>query len=232
MDIILIPGLWLDASSWDDVTPHLEQAGHRTHAITLPGMESRDADRSAVTRADCVEAIVDAIDAANGHVVLVGHSMGAGLAYAALDARPDRVARAIYVGGFPDADGSSGEFPSVGGEIPLLDWSDFDEADLTDLDADARARFAERAIPSPARMTSDPQRLSDERRYEVPVTVVCPEFNADMLREWIADELEPVDEFNRINDVTYVDLPTGHWPQFTKPAELARVILDAIGSGS
>jgi hypothetical protein len=29
--------------------------------------------------------------------------------------------------------------------------------------------------------------------------------------------------------VSYVDLPTGHWPQFTRPDDLARVILDAIG---
>ncbi len=43
MDIILIPGFWLDGSSWDEVVPALEQAGHRTHALTLPGMESKDA---------------------------------------------------------------------------------------------------------------------------------------------------------------------------------------------
>jgi hypothetical protein len=27
MDIILIPGFWLDASSWDDIVPALERAG-------------------------------------------------------------------------------------------------------------------------------------------------------------------------------------------------------------
>lgn len=229
MDIILIPGLWLDASSWDRVVPHLEEAGHRPHPITLPGMESPDTDRSAVTRADCVDAIVSVIDAADEPVVLVGHSMGAGLAHAAVDARPARVARAIYVGGFPEPDGSSSEFPTENDEIPLLDWSDFDTADLADLDEDALARFRERAIPSPARMVSDPQRLSDGRRYEVPVTVVCPEFDVATLKRWIDDDLEPVRELSEIRDVTYVDLPTGHWPQFTRPDELAGVILAAIG---
>ena len=29
-------------------------------------------------------------------------------------------------------------------------------------------------------------------------------------------------------DVEFVDLPTGHWPQFTKPKELAEAILAAI----
>ncbi len=232
MDIILIPGLWLDASSWDEVVPHLEDAGHRARALTLPGMESRDADRSAVTRADCVDAIVSAIDSTDGPVVVVGHSMGAGLAYAAVDARPDRVAHAIYIGGFPDAHGSASEFPSENGEIPLFDWSDFDEADLRDLDEAARAEFRERAIPSPARLVSDPQRLSDERRYDVAVTVVCPEFDSETLKKWIDDDLEPVREFTKIENLTYVDLPTGHWPQFTKPEELAQLILEAIDSNT
>lgn len=228
MDIVLIPGLWLDGASWDQVSPHLEDAGHRVRAITLPGMESRDADRSDVTRADCVAAVVAAVDEAEGPVVVVGHSMGADLAHAAVDARPDRVARAIYIGGFPSGDGSTSPFPSESGEIPLFDWTDFDEADLRDLDEDGLARFRERAIPSPAGMTADPQRLSDERRYRVPVTVICPEFTAEDIQGWIAEDMEPVRELGRISDVTFVDLPTGHWPQFTKPRELAETILDAI----
>ena len=35
MHIILIPGLWLDASSWDGIVPTLQSAGHVTHAVTL-----------------------------------------------------------------------------------------------------------------------------------------------------------------------------------------------------
>ena len=58
MDIILIHGLWLDGSTWDAVVPHLEAAGHRPHALTLPGMESKDADRSGITLSDHVDAVV------------------------------------------------------------------------------------------------------------------------------------------------------------------------------
>ena len=75
MDIVLIPGLWLDASSWDAVAPALEAAGHRAHALTLPGMDSPDADRSSITLADHVAAVVAAIDAVDpvaGPVVVVG----------------------------------------------------------------------------------------------------------------------------------------------------------------
>jgi hypothetical protein len=37
-----------------------------------------------------------------------------------------------------------------------------------------------------------------------------------------------VAELGRLHDVEYVDLPTGHWPQFTKPAELGEAILAAV----
>jgi pimeloyl-ACP methyl ester carboxylesterase len=233
VDIILIPGLWLDGSSWEKVVPALEQAGHRTHPLTLPGMESKDTNRSEITLRDHVDAVVDAIDScgSDGQVVLVGHSAGCGIAHAAVDARPDRVARAVYVGGFPTGDGDAvaDGYPAENGEVPLPDWSAFEEEELVDLDDEARAAFRERAIPSPEHVTRDPQQLSDERRYDVPVTVICTEFTSQMLRDWVERGLAPVREFARIRDVEYVDLPTGHWPQFTRPEELARTILASVG---
>jgi pimeloyl-ACP methyl ester carboxylesterase len=231
VNIILIPGLWLDASSWDDVVPALEQAGHTAQPLTLPGLAAKDADRSGITLADHVDAVTAAIDAGGDErVVLVGHSLGAGIAYAAGDARPDRVARAIYIGGFPAADGEAlGDgFAAEQGEVPLPDWDSFDDGDVAGLDDAARARFRERAIPVPERVTTDSVHLSDERRYDVPVTVICPEFTADQLREWIAQDMEPVREFTKIRNVEYVDLPTGHWPQFSRPADLAQAILGAV----
>jgi pimeloyl-ACP methyl ester carboxylesterase len=237
MDIILIPGLWLDGSSWENVLPTLEQAGHRTHPLTLPGMDSKDADRSGITRRDHVNAVVaaiDSLDPADGKVVLVGHSAGGALAHAAVDARPDRVARVVYVSGFPLADGESdpGGYPAGNGEVPLPDWSVFDDADLADLDDKARAEFRERAIPSPEQVTRDPQQLSDECRYDVPVTVICTEFTSQMLRGWVERDLAPVRELPKIRDVEYVDLPTGHWPQLTRPEELGRAILASIDRGT
>ena len=35
-------------------------------------------------------------------------------------------------------------------------------------------------------------------------------------------------ELAAVHDVEYLDLPTGHWPQFTKPRELAEAILAAV----
>jgi pimeloyl-ACP methyl ester carboxylesterase len=193
-------------------------------------MESKAADRSMITLRDHVDAVVDAVDAAASEVVLVGHSAGGAIAHAAVDARPDRVARVVYVGGFPTGDGhaAAAAIPAEGGDVPMPDWSAFDDDELADLDDVARAEFAERAIPSPARVARDPQQLSDGRRYGVPVTVIATEFTSEMLRAWIDQGLAPVQEFTKIRDVEYIDLPTGHWPQFTRPDELGRAILASV----
>jgi pimeloyl-ACP methyl ester carboxylesterase len=233
MDIILIPGFWLDASSWDEVIPALRQAGHRVQALTLPGMESKDADRSQITLRDHVDAVVeviDSVDPASGKVVLVGHSGGGAIAHAAADARPGRVARVVYVDSFPMGEGGliNDELPVENGEVPLPDWSLFEKEDLVDLDDDLRAAFRERAIPTPVHVASDRQRLSDERRYDVPATVIACEFSSAQVRDWMAQDHPAMRELARIRDVGYIDLPTGHWPQFTKPAELGQAIVASV----
>ena len=233
MDIVLIPGLWLDGSSWDDVIPSLQQAGHRTHPLTLPGMESKDVNRSTITlrdHVDAVIAVIDSFDPADGDLVLVGHSGGGAIAHAAVDARPDRVAHVVYVDSVPLGEGGviNDEFPAENGEMPLPDWSRFEEQDLIDLDDELRTRFRERAIPSPARVASDPQQLFDERRYDVPITVISSEFPSAVTRELIEQGHPFVSELAKVRNVNYVDLPTGHWPQFTRPEELGRAILASL----
>jgi pimeloyl-ACP methyl ester carboxylesterase len=236
VDLVLIPGFWLDGSSWDAVVPVLEKAGHRTHALTLPGMDSPASDRSGIGLREHVDAVVEVIDAlapSAGPVVLVGHSGGGAIAHAAVDARPDHVARVVYVDSVPLGDGGviNDELPVRGGEVPLPDWSVFDDEDLVDLDDGLRAEFRERAIPTPARVCSDRQQLSDERRYQVPVTVIACEFSTATLRGWMAEQVPFVRELAAVHDVELVDLPTGHWPQFTRPEDLGRAIAAAVAPG-
>lgn len=229
----MIPGFWLDASSWAEVVPVLEQAGHRVRALTLPGLESPDADRGGIRLRDHVDAVVAAVDEVDGPVVLVGHSGGGAIAYAAADARPDRIARVVYVDSGPLGDGRAinDGLPAVDGEIPLPDWSRFDEADLVDLDDELREAFRARAVPEPQGVAHDAQVLTDERRYDVPATIIACQFPSALLRDWIVQGHPYVAELAAVRDVEYVDLPTGHWPQFTRPAELAQTILAAVDQG-
>lgn len=224
MDVILVGGLWLDASVWDDVVEALARLGHRGVAVALPGQGDQDAS---ATLEDQLAAVVGAIDAAQGRPFVVGHSAASTLAWLAADARPDRVAGVALVGGFPLAAGARyAEFfppPEVALEFP--GWDAFEEDDVRDLDATARQAFLARAVPVPAGVANAVVTYASERRFAVPVTLVCPEFSAEAARGWVA--AGDVPELARAEHVTYVDLDTGHWPMLTSPTELARVLADA-----
>lgn len=230
MDIILVPGFWLDASSWDEVTPPLAAAGHRLHPLTLPGLESADASRAGIGLRTHIDAVVEKVDSLDGKVVLVGHSGGGAIIHGVADARPDRIERNIFVDSGPLGEGDviNNELPTDGDDIPLPPWDGFEDEDLVDLTDELRDSFRARAIPEPKGVAYDKQHLHDARRYDVPATVIACEFPSSLLTEWIDAGHPFVAELARIRDVEYVDLPTGHWPQFTKPGELGQAILKAV----
>jgi pimeloyl-ACP methyl ester carboxylesterase len=232
MEILLVPGAWLDGSCWDAVSQPLQTAGHRVSALTLPGMERDADDRSGVRLADQVTAVVAAIDAADSAVLLVGHSIGSGIAHQALDARPERVAHIVHVGGFPSSDGAA-LLPGLtanDGEIPMPDWAEMgEEANVRDFEPDRLARFYAEAIPEPEHVCTDPVRLVDDRRLAVPATMVCPEYSADDLRSWVEEGELP--EVAALHHVDYVDIGGGHWPQLTQPDRLAQVLIEVAERG-
>lgn len=232
MDVILIPGMWLRGSSWDEVVPALEEAGHRARPITLPGLGSRRLDRSRISLRDHVDEVVDVIDSypLGTRLALVGHSAGAAVAHAAVDARSNRVAHVVYVAGEPRGEGEKGgDWTVEGGEVPLPEWSTFPDEMLAGLDAERLAAMREDSVPTPAGVVTDPLRLTgNARRYDVPATLICTDYSSREIRELVAQDVPEVRELGRINQVSYVDLPTGHWPQYSRPVDLARAIAAAI----
>lgn len=228
MDIILIPGLWLDADSWSDVIPTIEAAGHRTHALTMPGVGAPAAESSDIGIQDWVDAVVAEIDRIDGPVVVVGHSGGGNVAWASAEARADRVARVVLVDTVaPPEGGQISEFEVVDGVIPFPGWDFFDDDDVADLDADTRARTAPTAKSVPARVPTDPIALGEGRRYAVPVTLLSGGMDDATFRQVITQWGSYADEFAAIQDAEIVRLGTGHWPQFSKPVELGEAIVAA-----
>jgi pimeloyl-ACP methyl ester carboxylesterase len=225
MDIVLIGGLWLDGSAWDDVTPVIAAAGHRPLPLTLPGQG--DGNRSA-TLADQVAAVLALVDAAPGPVVVVGHSAASALAWIAADARPEKLARIMMIGGFPVADGEkyADILPISDGVMPFPGWAKFEGPDAADLDPATRARMAAAAVPVPEAVARGVVQLSDPRRYEVPLVLVCPEFTPAQAREWIAEGELP--ELTRAKNVEFVDIDSGHWPMVTRPAELGEILVAGL----
>lgn len=234
MNIILVPGLWLDASTWGEVTPALEAAGHRTHPLTMPGVGEPASLSAGIGIADWVAATVAEIDRHDGAIVLVGHSGGGNVVYGALDARPERVAHVVFVDTFPPADGGSiWDFPVVDGVVPFPGWDSFDEGEVADLDEPTRAELGSRVKSVPERVPSDPIRLSDERRRAVPATMITSTVPEAQIRAIIQEAPAWAAELAAIRSLRIIQLgdegePTGHWPQISRPGALAEAILRAI----
>lgn len=223
MDIVLIAGLWLDGNAWDPVARELDALGHRPLPVTLPGQG--DGSPSA-TLEEQVAAVNRAVEAADEPVLVVGHSAACSLAWAATDAHPDKVAATVMIGGFPAADGQTYAdfFEPVDGVVPFPGWEPFAGPDSADLDQATRDLIAAGAHPVPEPVTRGIMRLREERRYQVPVVLVCPEYSADEARAWLAAGQMP--ELSRVERIEYVDLDSGHWPMFTQPQHLATVLTD------
>ncbi|WP_152361498.1 alpha/beta fold hydrolase [Microlunatus speluncae] len=226
MDIILIPGMWLTGAVWRETADELVRFGHRPVALTLPGQGD---GASTATLDDQLAAVLAAVDAADRPLV-VGHSAASALAWLVADRRPDGVARVALVGGFPTADGDPyfSAFPIVDGVMAFPGWEPFAGPDIADLDEPLRRELAAGAVAVPEGVTGGIVRLTDERRFDVPVTLVCPEFSAADAKEWVDGGDLP--ELARAGDVSYADIDSGHWPMTSRPAELARV-LDGVARG-
>jgi pimeloyl-ACP methyl ester carboxylesterase len=221
MEIVLIAGLWLDGSAWDAVVPRLKELGHHAVPAWLPG---QGVPPETATLADQHAAVLAAVDAATSRVLVVGHSAASTLAWMAADARPDKVAQVAMIGGFPSSDGEAyaSFFDVVDGVMPFPGWGPFDGPDSADLDEEQRRRIAAAAIPVPEGVTSGVVQLRDERRFDVPVTLICPEFSPAQAKEWVDGGEVP--ELSKAQHIDYIDIDSGHWPMFTRPAELADIL--------
>ncbi len=224
MDILLVAGLWLDGSVWDDVVSALEPLGHRAVPLTLPGQGDGSAS---ATLDDQVAAVLAAVGAASGKPMVVGHSAACTLAWLAADARPEQVAKVALIGGFPSSDGQpyADFFELKDGVMDFPGWGPFEGPDSADLDEEARRIIASRAIPVPEGVAKAVVRLADERRFDVPVVLVCPEFTPAQAEGWIA--AGDVPELAKAKHLEFVDIDSGHWPMVSKPIELARLLAAA-----
>ena len=223
--IILVPGFWLGAWAWDEVAATLRADGHDVTALTLPGLESADADRSAITVEDHVEAICDAVRAAGAPVVLAVHS-GAGFpGYAASDRVPELIAAMVYVDTGPGIGAMDANFEGV--ELPLPPPETLAEEENLDGLSEAQLEaFRERAVPQPGEVLRTAAALTNETRLDVPTTVIATGFPSEEYKKGVEQGWAFLAGLGELRDVTWVDLPTSHWPMWSRPQELAAIIGD------
>jgi len=222
--IILVPGFWLGAWAWDEVAGLLRADGHDVTAITLPGLESKDTDRSSISGSDHVAAICRAIEAAGEPVVLAVHSASGFSGYAASDRMPDRIAAMVYVDTAPGKGALDPEFEGV--EKPLV-WKEIEEGENLDGLTDAqKATFRERGVPVPGGVLREAVELTNDARRDIPSTFIATGFSAADYQKYAAEhpEWSFLAGLPEIRNATWIDLPTSHWPMWSKPREIAEII--------
>ena len=223
--IILVPGFWLGAWAWDEVAALLRADGLDVTALTLPGLESADADRSGITLSDHVDAIVRAVEAAPAPVVLAVHSATGFSGYAASDRVPERIAAMVYVDTAP---GKGALDPGLEGDKPMV-WADIvEEENLDGLTEEQQATFRDRAVPVPGGVLREELELTNDARNDIPSTLIATGFPSEAYEKYANEEPAPswLAGLPELRAKTWIDLPTSHWPMWSKPRELAAIIAD------
>jgi pimeloyl-ACP methyl ester carboxylesterase len=243
---VLVPGFWLGGWAWEDVTRELRAKGHDVHPVTLTGLGDRVHLASPeVTLQTHVIDLVNVLEYADlRDVILVAHS-GAGVPVTgAADSSYGRIARMVYIesGPFPDGvaqidmtDPAEAERVRAdirgkgdGWRCPLPSWERLGGPNgmfIQGLGEAERARMASRATPEPADAITGT--LVAQHQAEVdklPHTLVSCVFPVDQVRE-LAESGNPMFAGMAGKEWTYEYVPTGHWPMFSAPVELA-VTLD------
>jgi pimeloyl-ACP methyl ester carboxylesterase len=224
--IILVPGFWLGAWAWDEVARDLRADGHDVTALTLPGLESADADRSGITFEDHVDAIVHAIEAAPAPVVLAVHSATGFSGYAASDRVPEKIAAMVYVDTAPGIPPLDPSFDGV--EKPLV-WADIEaEENLDGLSDEQKETFRRRGVPVPGGVLRGSVELTNDARRDIPSTLIATGFPSAEYKKAAAEHPEWtwLAGIPELRNATWIDLPTSHWPMWSKPDDIARIIGD------
>ena len=233
--IILIPGHWLGAWAWDEVVEHLRKAGRRAVPMTLPGLDSADHARASRTLDDQAASIERAMSQAGASaerpVIIVAHSGANAPVSLVLDRHPELVRRVVWVDSGPVAPGTVFA-PDDVDELPLPPFEVLrEQASLDGLSSEKLERFRGRAGPEPGAVRRQPVALTNEARLRVPTTLVCCSIPGDQVME-LAGAGHPVfAEVTKLQHVDVVDLPTGHWPMWSRPDDLACVIAAAADQG-
>ena len=220
--IILVPGFWLGAWAWDEVAGLLRADGHDVTALTLPGLESAHVDRSSISLSHHVDAITEAVKTAGGPVVLAVHSGTGFSGYVASDRVPEFIAAMVYVDTAPGIPPLDADFE--GDEKPMS-WEEISaEENLEGLSEDQLETFRQRAVPEPGGVLRDTVELTNDARLDLPSTIICTGYTSEQYKEAMGEGYAWLAGLQEVRNITWVDLPTSHWPMWSRPKELAEII--------
>ena len=81
-------------------------------------------------------------------------------------------------------------------------------------------------MPPSGAALGDASELTCTARLDVPSTVVCTSYTSEQIKDAVEQGYAWLGRLAELRNVTYVDLPTSHWPMWSRPRELAAIIGD------
>jgi hypothetical protein len=108
-----------------------------------------------------------------------------------------------------------------------MNWADIvEEENLDGLSDEQKETFRERAVPVPGNLIREGIELTNDARRDIPSTLIATGFRAADYQKYAAEHPEWafLAGLPELRNVEYIDLPTSHWPMWSKPRELAEII--------
>jgi pimeloyl-ACP methyl ester carboxylesterase len=170
-----------------------------------------------------------AVSAAGPPVVLAVHSGAGAPGYAVTDRVPEQIAAMVYVDTGPAKGALDPDFD--GAELPLPSPEELAaNENLDGLSEEQLETFRRRAVPQPGSAVREAHEFTNDARLDVPSTVVCTGFTSEQYKEALKEGYSFLAGLAELSDVTYVDLPTSHWPMWSRPKSFAAIIGDVARS--
>ena len=233
---VLLHGSWHGGWAWEPTAWCLRELGHRAYAPTYPG-HFPGANRAGIRHEDYVAAVVGFVEGRDlRDVVLVGHSFGGSVVSGVSQVIPERLKRLVFHTAFVVADGCSvnDEFPdeqtamfeaaardSPDGTVECS-WEVFRDLFIQDASPEAARSVWERLVPQPFTPWAQKLDLTQFYRAELPRSYIA-----------VADDLAlPAGHWHprmssRLGSFKLVEMGGSHEVMFTRPAELARKLVEA-----
>jgi hypothetical protein len=120
-----------------------------------------------------------------------------------------------------------------GVELPLPSPEKLrEDENLDGLSEEQLETFRRRAVPQPGGVLREGAELTNDARLDVPSTVVCTGFTSDQYKDAVKEGYSFLLGLTELRNVTWIDLPTSHWPMWSRPQELAALIGDVARRAS
>ncbi len=178
-----------------------------------------------MTLEDHVRSVVEALEARGRPSVLAVHSGAAVAGYAASDRVPGSIAHLVYVDTGPPIGALDPDLHEA--EKPPPSREQLEEEEPVDgLTDEHFVRFAERAVPQPGGPIREAPTLTNDARRDVPSTVIATGLTSNQYKEALEEGQGWLAGLGELRDLRWIDLPTSHWPMWSRPRELAGILGD------